>query len=481
MNAFHTLATLRAIEARAEAAGVDLMARAARASADWLIAKGARRVLVAAGPGNNGGDALWAACLLDDAGVDVAVWLPMQPAGPTGRAALAALAERGVGVARGADMPRGACDWIVDGLFGIGLARPLAAPWDGVVAALNAHGAPILALDTPSGLDAMTGRATGPVVRAAATLTFLAPKVGLVSGAGVDLAGDVTLAALDVPSDWWPAPAGGLTAPRPGVLARPRDSHKGRFGAVCVVGGASGMLGAALLAGRAALAAGAGKVHVCPIDARLPVDPFAPELMIHELDDEARLPACDVLALGPGLGLGGAARALIDALIGVDKPLLLDADALNLVAADAGLGQRLAARVLPTVLTPHPREAARLLACDTAAVQADRVAAAQTLAERYRAVVVLKGAGSVIAAPGAPFLVNGTGGPALAVAGQGDVLSGAIAALLAQGLAARDAAALAVHAHGTAGDDYARDAGGPLGLTSAALLPRLSRMLNRYA
>ncbi|RXZ45646.1 NAD(P)H-hydrate dehydratase [Crenobacter cavernae] len=482
MNAFYSLAALHGIEARAEADGIDLMARAASATADWLVARKAERILIAAGPGNNGGDALWAACLLRDARVDVTVWLPAPPTASAGQAALAALAERGVPVVHGVTPPADqGWDWVADGLFGIGLARPLAAPWDAVVDALNALDAPILALDTPSGLDAMTGHAAGAVVRACATLTFLAAKPGLATGAGVDHAGDVVLATLGVPADWWPAPLGQACAPAPGQLARERDSHKGRFGTVCVIGGAPGMLGAVLLAGRAALAAGAGKVYACPIDARLFIDPAAPELMIHELDDEAHLPDADVLALGPGLGQGGAARALVDMLIGVDKPLLLDADALNLIATYASLGQRLAARQAPTLLTPHPREAARLLGCDTTTVQADRIAAARDLAERFGATVVLKGAGSVIAHPGAPFLVNTTGGPALAVAGQGDVLTGAIAALIAQGLSARDAAALAVHAHGLAGDDYTREMGGPIGLAAGALLPRLSRMLNRYS
>jgi hydroxyethylthiazole kinase-like uncharacterized protein yjeF len=239
------------------------------------------------------------------------------------------------------------------------------------------------------------------------------------------------------------------------------------------------MLGAALLAGRAALASGAGKVYVCPLDDRLAVDPSAPELMIYQLDDTGHLPPCDVIALGPGLGQGSAAHMLLPEILGLEKPMVLDADALNLVAHSPALAQRLHQRGASSVLTPHPAEAARLLGKTTVEVQADRVQAACTLAQRFQAVVVLKGAGSLIARPDGFYRLNISGGPALSSAGQGDVLTGAIAALIAQGLTAFEAACCAVWAHGTVGDEYCREAGGPIGLAASATVPMLSTVLNR--
>jgi hydroxyethylthiazole kinase-like uncharacterized protein yjeF len=475
----YELADLRQVEARADAAGVRLMERAARATANWLLKRQAERVLIAAGPGNNGGDALWAAAFLHDVGVTVDIWLPQPPASEQAKQALAALEQRGLKpfTALPADYPPP--DWAVDGLFGIGLARALAAPWDQVVCTLNALEAPILALDTPSGLNAYTGRAYEPTVRASATLTFLCHKPGLLTADGPDMAGDIILADLNVPADWWPPQAASVYAPPSGLLQRPRNSHKGSYGTVAVVGGAPGMLGAALLAGRSALAAGAGKVYVCPLDDRLPVDPAAPELMVYQLDDTGRLPSCDVVALGPGLGRGSAAHMLLPQTLQLELPLVLDADALNLVAESPPLATRLSERSGASVLTPHPAEAARLLGVETGAVQADRVAAVRELARRFNAVVVLKGVGSLIARPDGYYCLNTSGGPALAAAGQGDVLSGAIAALLAQGLSAFDAACCAVWAHGTAGDDYTHEADGPIGLLASAGIARLSRVLNR--
>lgn len=477
-TALYSLSDLRAVEARAQAEGMNLMERAARATAQWLLDKQATHVLVAAGPGNNGGDALWAAAFLHDADVKVEIWLPQPVHSSEAKQALQALSQRGLTPFTQLPEPYHPPEWVVDGLFGIGLSRPLAAPWDQVIHTLNQFDAPILALDTPSGLDAFTGQIHGPAVHAAATLTFLSHKPGLLTAHGPDLAGEVTL-AVNVPADWWPPATAQLNVPPAGLLKRSRNSHKGSFGTVCIVGGAPGMLGATLLAGRAALAAGAGKVYVCPLDDRLAVDSAAPELMVYLLDDSCRLPPCDVLALGPGLGVSSAAHALLPEILALEKPLVLDADALNLIAASSELGETLKNRKAASIITPHPAEAARLLGIDTARVQADRINSAQQLARRFNAVTVLKGAGSLIVRPDGFYRLNTSGGPALAAAGQGDVLSGAIAALLAQGLPAFDAACCAVWAHGMVGDEYTRETGGPIGLTASAGLTRLSRVLNR--
>jgi hydroxyethylthiazole kinase-like uncharacterized protein yjeF len=288
----------------------------------------------------------------------------------------------------------------------------------------------------------------------------------------------VTLATLDVPAKLQPAADGELNRADARALVRSANSHKGSNGTVAIVGGAPGMLGAALLAGRAAFAAGAGKVFLCALDARLPVDPVAPELMVAP---PARSLQADIgiIAIGPGLSQSGKASHWLRAALEQPAAKVIDADALNLIAGDARLAERLVASQSAKVLTPHPAEAARLLGTSTAAIQADRVAAAIALAARFRSVVVLKGAGSIIARLDGFFRVNVSGGPALAVAGQGDVLSGAIAALLAQGMDSFEAASLAVRAHGLAGDAYTAAQGGPLGLGASATLPYLSLALNQ--
>lgn len=480
-NEILSLAALRRLEQDAAARGLDLMARAARATADWVAARLAppARVLVAAGPGNNGGDALQAAMLLHHRGYQVDVLLPAAPTSPATQAALQALLAAGLQPVPSLAGEHPRPELVIDGLFGIGLARDFASPWRDTIRQLNALAVPILALDTPSGLDPYRGIMANVAIRASHTLTFLSHKPGLYMAAGADLAGGVELATLDCPAELFPAAEGELNRPLALLPPRANDSHKGRFGSVLVIGGAPGMLGAALLAGRAAYAGGAGKVHLATLDDRLAVDPAAPELMIQPLEPATTLPAADAVAIGPGLGQGSAARHWLDRLIGDAVPLLLDADALNLLASDSRLQQALGQRQAPAVLTPHPAEAARLLACRTQDIQQDRLCAARELAQRLQAIVVLKGAGSLIVRPDGYYRLNTSGGPALAVAGQGDVLSGLIAALLAQGLAAFDAAALGVHLHGLAGDAYTREAQGPVGLSASATVPLLSRLINQ--
>jgi hydroxyethylthiazole kinase-like uncharacterized protein yjeF len=473
-TAIYTLEALRALEARADAAGLDLMARAGEAAANWIAARlpvGAR-VLVAAGPGNNGGDALIAAAALLRNRYQVDVLQPAAPKSPAAQQALQTWLAAGGRVQRSLTADWSRPELIVDGLFGIGVDRPFSEPWAELIARLNESGAPILALDTPSGLDAWSGRALNAAVHADATLTFLCHKPGLFTGNGADLAGKVFLDTLQHPGWAGHEPEGALNhAGAAASLRRRRNSHKGSHGTVVIAGGAPGMLGAALLAGRAALSAGAGKVLVAALDDRLAVDPLTPELMLRPADT---LPEGRVTAIGPGLGQESAARVLLAQALARTGPLVLDADALNLLAADASLATKLAERQAPAVLTPHPAEAARLLDTDTAAVQNDRLHAARALAERLNAVVVLKGAGSLIVGPDGYYHVNTTGGPALAAAGQGDVLTGIIAALLGQGLDAFAAASLAVWAHGRAGDLHP----GVLGLSASATAARIPAILN---
>jgi len=259
---------------------------------------------------------------------------------------------------------------------------------------------------------------------------------------------------------------------------RPVDCNKGDFGAVAIIGGAPGMVGAALLAARAALFCGAGRVYAGVLDERIGLDPAMPELMVTHPAALPPLahPAC--LVVGPGLGQSAAARAALIAVLDLDQPLLLDADALNLIAADPALRKQLSARSAATVLTPHPGEAGRLLGLSTTEVQSNRPGSALRLSETFHAVAVLKGAGTLVQAPAGEIWRNTSGNPGMAAPGMGDVLAGIIAALIAQGMTVEAAAIYAVWLHGAAADQAVDEGLGPRGLTASELLPRVRRLLN---
>lgn len=483
----YRVAELRGLEAAA--AGQPLMGRAGLAAAGVareLLAGRPARVLVLAGPGNNGGDALVVARWLKSWFFDVVVAFSTDAAVLS---AEAAAAHQGWLVAGGATAPEWPerNDWglIVDGLYGIGLARPVTGAHAQWITRANAAGVPILALDVPSGLNADTGVAYAPTIRAVATATFIALKPGLLTADGPDHCGAIGVHALDLDP---PAlrPAHGerlawqrLRAPLPEPLLRARRNvHKGSFGTLAIVGGNDGMVGAAILAGRAALHVGAGKVWVGLAAGAAPaIDWLQPELMLrpaaHVLEDRP-----DALIIGPGLGTGERARSLLLRALSLELPLVIDADGLNLVADASSLAAAVAARKAPTVITPHPAEAARLSAATIASIQADRLTAALALAARLNAAVVLKGAGSVLAFPDGTWAINASGNAGLASGGSGDALAGMLGALLAQGVAAREALRLAVCLHGAAADALVDGGIGPLGLTASELGPAARRLLN---
>lgn len=482
-------AALRAVE-RAAAAELgddfELMRRAGEAAwREWLDRwTQAYSLLVVCGPGNNGGDGYVMATHAQRNGRRVRV-LRLREHAPRGELAQRAAAE--YAAAGGAtiefDGALPAADAIVDAVFGIGLSRPPDAAAGALIAAINAHGAPVFALDAPSGVDADRGAAPGAAVVADCTLEFIARKHGLRTGAALDHAGELLLAdlGLDLPAHGVYPVAEWLRAPdlRRWLRPRRRDSHKGRNGRVLCIGGDHGHGGALMLCAQAALRSGAGLVdaatraeHIAPLLARLPE--AMPRAVESSEDVRAALAAADVIAIGPGLGAQEWGAHLFVAALASGKPLLLDADALNLLAAQP--------RALPAdcILTPHPGEAARLLGSDTARVQADRYAAVRALSERYRCAVVLKGAGSLVHAPGQGVRAIGAGNPGMAVGGMGDALSGAIAALSAQGLDAFDAASCGALLHSVAGDRAARE-GGERGLLPSDLMPWLRRCANPRA
>ena len=479
------LAELRAIEQAQRAAVPPLMERAGAAAAELALRLQAGHglpPLVVAGPGNNGGDAFVVARLLRQRGLAPVLVF----AGDAARLPADARAAHDAWLACGGslreEIPEGQPSRFgiaIDGLFGVGLnaGRPLEGRYAALLARINALSCPVLALDLPSGIDSETGRIAGAAVHATHTASFIALKPGLLTLDGPDHCGEISVHGLGLE----PIQDGGRTI-APALFAgqlKPRlhNSHKGSYGAVGIIGGAPGMAGAPLLAGRAALHLGAGRVYVGMLEA-LAVDPQQPELMLRDPAAVFALAGC--LAIGPGLGQSDAALALLRRAIDCELPLLVDADALNLLALHPVLIARLARRAAPTLLTPHPAEAARLQGCDVAVVQADRRAAALALAQRCNAGVVLKGCGSVIALPDGRWFINTTGNAGLASAGTGDVLTGMAAALLAQDWPPDQALLAAVHLHGVAADACVAAGIGPIGLCAGELIPRARQALNAW-
>jgi hydroxyethylthiazole kinase-like uncharacterized protein yjeF len=446
-------------------------------------------ILILAGPGNNGGDALEAAGLLAKDGCEVVVLLIADPD------ALPSDAKRAYAHAMAAgtvfiDMRHidsiAQTGWtlIIDGLFGIGLTRPINGDIRQLIVTINTMHVPVLAIDVPSGLNADTGTVTndasGIAIRATRTLTFIGDKPGLHTCDGRDHAGEVSVDTLDIPDEFFVSSAmalNGISMFSHALRARQHNSHKGSYGDVVVLGGAQGMSGAAVLSARATAKCGAGRVLIASIAGDLSYDSLQPELMCRiatEVDFAGR-----TIVAGPGMGTSRDARDLLAKALAADTPLVLDADALNLVAQEAALQQKIRSHRAAIVLTPHPLEAARLLGIMTPQVQADRIAAARKLATTFNATIVLKGSGSVIAAPDGNIAVNPTGNPALATAGSGDVLSGVCGALLAQQWPAWEATLAAVWLHGAAADQLVARGIGPVGLTAGELIPEIRSLLNR--
>ena len=478
----HDAAASRAVEqaALARHPAHALMERAGLAVAKLALALAphARQICILAGPGNNGGDGLVAARHLHLAGKAVRVALLGDPARLPGDAASAWRQAEAAGVAIEADRVRvDAADLVIDALLGIGARRAPEGAMAAAIAAINAMPVPVLAVDLPSGLHPDTGALLGQVaVRATATLALLTLKPGCCTGHGRDQAGELWLDRLGVAA---PAPTAWLSG-RSAPPVRRHGSHKGSFGDVAVVGGAAGMVGAAWLAAQAALAAGAGRVYCSLLDdGAATFDPLRPELMSRVAWWRSAPAVLAQSTVVCGCGGGDAVHAALPPLLSHAARLVLDADALNALAADPALTPLLHARAgrgLATLLTPHPLEAARLLRTSSAAVQHDRLAAARQLAADTGATVLLKGSGSVIAAPDGGVRINPTGNAALATAGTGDVLAGWAAGLWAQApaAAAADIAAAAAWQHGRAADRHAQRVGsGPL--RAADLIEVLAR------
>jgi len=466
--------------------GAELMQRAGEAA--FALARErwpeARRWCVLCGTGNNGGDGFVIARLAAEAGLAVQVIQLGEREHITGDARLHAdhwaVLERPWTEFDGT-LPRD-CDLLIDALLGTGLDRELEGVWRVVVEAINAHSAPVLAVDIPTGLDADRGVVLGVAVRAAATISFIGLKRGLFTGEAPDYCGEVFFDALEVPAAIYASQilsARRIDWTREATRLRPRrrTAHKGDFGHVLVVGGDHGFGGAAHLAGEAAARVGAGLVSLATRKRHVAAALAArPELMTHAVngrkDLRSLLSRASVLVLGPGLGRRGWGDELYHVGIDWPGPQVIDADALNRLA------EKPVAPRDDRVLTPHPGEAARLLGVETAEVQADRFAAVEALQRRYGGTVVLKEVGTLVLGPRQhPLAVCSDGNPGMASGGMGDVLAGVIGGLIAQGWTPEEAAELGVCLHAAAADRaVARE--GERGLLASDLLPHLRRLVN---
>ena len=482
-DVLYSAAQVRDLDARLIAAGTpgfELMKRAAHAT--WRALRRrwpeGRVLTVLTGRGNNAGDGYLVAALAERAGWQVEVLAVGDPDAFTGDAALACAEARGCGVSIWPWVAGTVMEGIVlDALLGTGLVGAVRSPYTEAIEAINASGLPVVAVDIPSGLCADSGQVLGCAVRAQLTVTFIGLKFGLLTGQAPDWVG--TLVFDDLQADAAIVAQVCGIARRlsvdslPRLAARLPASHKGQFGRVLVIGGERGMGGAALLSAESALRSGAGMVslatrseHVAAALARLP------EVMTAGIDSANQLMGlveqASVLVVGPGLGQASWGRSLLSVAANAGRPQVWDADALNLLASGAA--------GLPggSVITPHPGEAARLLGITTQQVQADRRAAVQTLAQKYDAVCVLKGAGSLIADPTGSLALCDRGHPAMASAGLGDVLAGLIGALLAQGLPPFEAACLGVWLHASAGHSEGQRG---RGLAASDLIPAIRQLL----
>ena len=460
--------------------GYTLMSRAGAAAVAEARAlfPDARRWQVVCGAGNNAGDGYVVARLAALEGIAVSVLSVVDPERLQGDAATAYgdfAAEGGVVLPWDGQLD-GEADLLVDGLLGSGLEREVTGDFADAVAAINAHPSPALALDIPTGLHGDSGEILGCAVRADLTVTFVGLKAGLFLGDGPNCRGVLRFAGLDIPDSYRegiePAFRRIDDAMYSAALPRrQRSGHKGDYGHVLIVGGGEGMPGAVRLAGEAALRCGAGLVSIAthPSHASLLVA-SRPELMSHGVADasdlEPLLRRADVVAFGPGLGQSDWARGLYARVASLSRPTVWDADALNLLAEQPQPADS-------RVITPHPGEAGRLLGMTAAEIQADRAGALAALQARYGGTVVLKGAGSLVSSQPVPYLCS-AGNPGMGSAGMGDVLTGIIAALLAQGVA--EAAAIGVEAHARAGDRAA--ASGERGLLASDLLDQLRAVVN---
>ncbi len=487
MSQAYSAASLRAMDQRAistqSISGYELMKRAGQAAFDdirrWY--PDARNWAVVCGAGNNAGDGYVLASLATTGGIDCTTIAVTPGESLKGDAALAFRDFAKLDGAKiSSELQIGKdCDVVVDGLLGIGADRELKGRFSHAVEMINAHAAPCVALDLPSGIHADNGRQLGDAVRADMTISFIADKAGFFLAEGPRHCGLIVRAGLGVESTIISEQSAAIEVmggqPPFGLTPRPVDSHKGKFGRLLLAGGDYGMAGAIQLAASAAQRSGAGVVSVATRpEHALGMTHARPELMCHGVhgagDFGQLLSSADVLAIGPGLGRSDWAESLLAQAERSGLPVIADADALNALAGNPRKLER-------WILTPHPGEAARLLNCSVAEVQEDRLKAVTEICERYGSVCVLKGRGTLVGAPGGSVALISGGNPGMATAGMGDVLCGIIAGFRAQGLSAISAARTGALVHNHAADRQA-DAAGPRGMCASDVIEELRACVN---
>jgi hydroxyethylthiazole kinase-like uncharacterized protein yjeF len=455
--------------------GITLMKRAGRAAFDVLRLRwpDVRTLTIFCGGGNNAGDGYIVGALAAEAGLDVQFLQIGDVKKLRDDAASARDLASSFGVSWGDSRAAIEGEVVVDALIGTGASEGIRAEYAAAIEAINATNAPVLAIDLPSGISADTGVALGAAVRADVTVTFIGEKLGLFTADGIDHAGEVVFDSLEVPDGVFEEVQGIAVMSPPTPTQRLRSAHKTQFGHVLIMGGDIGMGGAVLLAGEAALRTGAGLVSVLTrVENCSAIIARRPELMVRGVEEgdlmEDRLEACNVVAIGPGLGLDPWGEQMLTKALGTGKPVVIDADALNLIAASYA---RRAVFNVPaqSVMTPHAGEASRLL--DKLPVR-DRPAAACELSSRFDNVVVLKGAGTFVAKNGELQSICIAGNPGLATAGSGDVLTGIIASFIAQGRDLVSAAEAGVCLHAEAGD-VARDRLSPRPIVAGDIVEHL--------
>lgn len=483
---------IRKLEKLATSASVpiNLMEKAGLAAAevvrDKLLTSEKNKVLVLAGPGNNGGDAFVVARHLQKWWFKVTLVFTGTPAELSNEAKNSMDAWIDAGGEILSEIPiKNEWNAIVDGLFGIGLSRDLEGPIYELVNVINHMNLPVLALDIPSGLNSDDGRVCGSAIYANTTVTFIGMKPGLLTHQGTEYSGEIILRNLDIntstliePQSWvLDLPYIQQLLPPP----RPANSHKGMFGSVGIIGGSAGMTGAALLAGTAALKLGSGRVYLGLITENiLTFSPVQPELMFRSPHELFKLDHLNCLVIGPGLGMSADAYSWLDCALKSTQSLVLDADALNLISVNPELANTLSNRNAHTVLTPHAAEAARILGISSTDAQNNRIETIKELVKRFNCYVVLKGAGSICMLPDGRYYINTSGNPSLSSAGTGDVLSGIIGALISQGLPVKKALLLSVYLHGAAADELLEQTGGPVGITASEITDSARRLLNKW-
>jgi NAD(P)H-hydrate epimerase len=458
--------------------GFELMSRAGYEVFQCLRNKwpNTRSIAVFCGAGNNAGDGYIVAGLALEAGLKVSVYSLANPENSKGDALTA---YQNYKEAKGAIIPFQGDelideDVIVDALLGTGLDRPVTGLYAVAIQVINQAPGYVVAVDSPSGLNADTGNVLGCAVKADCTVTFIALKQGLFTGQAADYCGEISYASLAVPvSVFQEVIASAVRVVKTSLPRRDRCAHKGHYGHVLIVGGDFGYSGAARLAGEAALRVGTGLVSIATRAEHAGLMNLSrPELMCHGVESAKQLVGllekATVLVIGPGLGQSDWAKELFMATITAQKLLIIDADGLNLLS-------RSPVKNPDWILTPHPGEAARLLNCSTTEIQQDRFVAVSAIQAKYGGIAVLKGAGTLIASEN-DCAVSGTGNPGMASGGMGDVLAGVIAGLLAQGLSLKNAAQQGVYNHGLAAD-LAAEKAGERGLLASDLMPYLGMIV----